>query len=102
MAKLLPHQIAVVAALLGRSNMGQDIRQFGAPNGERCETTRRALSNTSADLGSAVETFCGDICETDEHFDMFIDEAKYFAKEIRKNEAEARKSWPGAFQIAGV
>lgn len=70
--KFASHELATVAAVFARSNMGKDL--------PKVDDVRRTIKNVHTDLEEAVMTFCGDYMESDEHYQFFMDEAKMWKR----------------------
>lgn len=87
-------QLDVLAAMFARSNMGH-----GVPEAWKLRGLLTPAPRWNPNLGSMVGNLCGDLMESDEHFDMFLDEAKMWRRILKKkSELEAyRKSSPDLF-----
>lgn len=73
-------ELHIMAAILARSNMG-----MGYPPAERIADLKRAALKHPVSLDSAVVTFCEQFMESDEHYNIFMSEARSFIKDLRKN-----------------
>lgn len=80
-------QLNVVAALFARGNMGQLQPSVGE--------IKRAFGNEKATLNDAVEMLCQQFMENDEHYDIFLEEAKGWVKNKKLRSLETIRSvWP--------
>ena len=83
------HDLIVWSAVFARTNMGQVM-----PTAYEIGLYRVAASHGTS-LEAMVNFVCADFCETDEHFDMFLDEAKSWRKELADKELEyIFTTWP--------
>lgn len=80
-------QLNVVAAHFARTNMGQSECSVGL--------LRRMLTDKDMSLGSAVNVICGEFIESQEHYHIFMSEARAWLKEKRIKTLESVKAvWP--------
>jgi hypothetical protein len=76
MTKMTNQQAIVLAAIFARSNMG---------HGESPEWRIKGLmANPKITLSDAVLSCCGDLMETDEHQQMFEEEARGWYKDFKR------------------
>lgn len=87
---LSENERVLLAAVFARTNMGQS-----AP---AKDTIRRMMSSAEqygTNLDSAISSICADIMESDEHYKMFMQEAKGWYKEFKKTSREyVITTWP--------
>lgn len=77
----------VVAAVFALTNMGQ--------KNPSVASVRRIMDNQNVTLGSAVNYFCGAYMESDDDYDMFVDEARGWATDKDTVSVESiTKIWP--------
>ena len=79
----------VWAALFARTNMGMPMPQ--------AHEVRNYRSNArhGASLAAMVNHVCAEFMETDEHYEMFLDEARSWDATLRNEDLEyVFKTWP--------
>lgn len=73
------HELPVLAAVLARSNMGQAL-----PDRLEVESLLRGTHRGDpVSIGAAVAQLCQQFMENDEHYDMFVKEAEWWASSLR-------------------
>lgn len=105
--KLTPPQLAVMAAIMGLANAGQDHLFLGRdPQVTPEDAARQVVSKLGGcdPVETAVTNFGGGLFENEEMRDMFVDEAKAWVKTLRPMSIDKIKStWRyGAFVDAIV
>jgi len=85
------NQLVVMAACLAISNMGMKTPSK--------TTVSRLKRNDKLTLDSAVLACGREYMETDEQFEMFMDEAEGFVKKLRKDQDECRSYWEDVFEL---
>lgn len=75
--KLTEKEIIVLAGVFARANMGQALP-------ERDHVGRVLGDGYRLSLSGSVLTFCEDYIESDEIYDMFMEEAKMWVKILKK------------------
>lgn len=79
----------VWSAIFARTNMGQLM-----PDAYMISRYRIAAKH-GTDLGAMVNMVCGDYMESDEHYDMFLDEAKSWEAYLHDKDLEHMfQTWP--------
>lgn len=82
--KLTPRELTVMAAVFARSNMGMNLPE--KKEVERLMQDRETLGRIiEPTLDTAVVAFCERFMESDEHYDMFMQEAKGWYKDLKKD-----------------
>ena len=81
----------IIAALYARSNMGQ---LLPAP-----ARVARLKAAGTVSLDSAVNCVCEEFMEADEHYKIFMQEAKSWKKELKTDEAGCRRNAPDIFKL---
>jgi len=96
--KLTPREVIVLSAFFARSNMGQG-------KADRSEVERLLNDDRyQPDLDSAVTSLCQQFMESDEHYNIFMGEAKmwksrrYFGGKYGSREAVVG-TWPDVKEI---
>jgi hypothetical protein len=84
------NQLHVMCAMLGVSNMGQKVS---------IEDVSRCKKNPDITIWNATLAIGQRYMESDEHLEMFADEAKSFKSDLQKNPDECRKWWPDIFEM---
>ena len=93
MAKLNKDQLAVMAAIMGLSNAGQDSLFKGSSASVTVEDVKASYKTDR--LECAVVRFGGGLFENEEMLEMFVDEAKAWVKTLRSMSIDKIKStWP--------
>ncbi len=81
-------KINILAAYMARSNMGQSVNSDMLFNAMYGNMEDRSIEDF-------VEIFCGELCESDDHFDMFVEEAKGWVEQLTPMKfKEFKKTWP--------
>ena len=81
--------LIVWAAMFARTNYGHSM-----PDGDRIRRYRISAKH-GASLSAMVNMVCGDYIETDDHYDMFVEEAESWRHRLSKDELEdIFKKWP--------
>jgi hypothetical protein len=88
---LTGREITVLSAWFARSNMGQER--------SKRKDVERLLNIGRLTLDGAVTALCGDLMESDEHYEMFMTEARSWMKDFGQGgEFSSReavlKTWP--------
>ena len=98
MTKLNKDQLAVMAAIMGLSNAGQDSLfkgPFASVTVEDVKAQVKPVSYETDRLECAVVRFGGGLFENEEMLKMFVDEAKAWVKTLRPMPVDKIKStWP--------
>lgn len=80
-------QVCLLAAIAARSNYGH-----GLPSEDVLVRLRKSTNLT---VGEAVTNVCSNIIETDDHYDMFMEEATSWKMRIDRDGIEDfQKHWP--------
>lgn len=88
------HDLIVWSAVFARTNMGQTM-----PTAHEMGLYRVAASHGTS-LPAMVNLVCADFCETDDHYDMFLDEAKSWEAEFANKELDdIFKIWPAKKEV---
>ena len=82
--KLLDKDVAILAAIFARSNMGQGLAEQRIIDYLKKGWEVRGIMQYP-DLSSAVIACCQHFMESDEHQRWFMEEAEAWAKDIRKD-----------------
>lgn len=94
--KMTSRQLAVMSAILGVSNAGQDLLFRGRfPTFTVDRITKLYGTGEESSAESIAWHFCETFCETEDMAKGFIDEVKSWVKKLKKMSAEeVKKTWP--------
>ena len=87
--KLDEFELPILAAIFARSNMGQGLPSKKDVERFKANIDWRTKEPSPPSLDSCVNNFCDKFMESDEHYDWFMKEAKWWLKELRKRTAES-------------
>lgn len=86
--KLDAFELPILAAIFARSNMGQGLPSKKDVERHKANVDFRTKEPTPPDLETCVNDFCGKFMESDEHYVIFMDEARWWVKELKKRKTE--------------
>jgi hypothetical protein len=86
--KLDEFELPILSAIFARSNMGQGLPSKSEVERFKTYVDWRTKKPFAPSFQSCVIAFCGKFMESDEHEDMFMQEAKSWMKELKKDTAE--------------
>jgi hypothetical protein len=86
--KLDAFELNILAAIFARSNMGQGLPAKKDVERFKANTDWRTKELSPPTLDTCVNGFCGRFMESDEHYDWFMKEAKWWLSSFKKTTAE--------------